>query len=70
MIQLTGRILSTECYPNLSNLEEPSLTSIIMDNATYHSVLLEKPPTEMEKGHNNCLTAREKNYLLTGSFQG
>jgi hypothetical protein len=32
----------------LPNLEEPSV--IVMDNVPYHSVLLEKPPTQLEKG--------------------
>jgi transposase len=32
----------------LRNLEEPSV--IVMDNALYHSILLEKPPTQLEKG--------------------
>jgi hypothetical protein len=32
----------------LPNLEEPSV--IVMDNAPYYSVLLEKPPSQLEEG--------------------
>jgi hypothetical protein len=51
----------------LPNLEEPSV--IIMDNAPYHSVLLEKPPTQLEKGCDNCLAATEESSLCRGILQ-
>jgi hypothetical protein len=51
----------------LPNLEE--LSVIIMNNAPYHSILLETPPTQLEKGRDKCLAATEGNSLCRGILQ-
>jgi hypothetical protein len=57
--------MSTQLVPNL---EEPSV--IVMDNASYHSVLIEKPPTQSRRKDEIIAWLQEKVIpFVEGSFK-
>jgi hypothetical protein len=61
-----GRILSIVITQPFPNLEQPSV--IIMDNASYHSVLLEERPTQSWR-KNQIIASKKEDSHPEGSFK-